>query len=162
MPVHHDNADIGDSTISSSWRRARRRRLRILLADGDLVHMELLSMMLEPDHAVIGALAEGAYVVEMIARAKPDIAIIDIGMPGFRGIAATWRLQQIAPETKLVVLTTDARFECIRGVLSAGAMAYLVKPVSVAELHKAIAFVAQGGKYLPASIAGGKPDILMQ
>lgn len=113
--------------------------LRILIAD-DSVHMrEALTHVIgaEPDMLVVAAGASADEAVELAAESLPDVAVLDIHMPGNGAIAAD-RIHRVAPDTSLVVLTGDADAlsepDCIR----LGLCDYLVKGVSNATIVAAI------------------------
>src|SRR5215470_12842957 len=96
---------------------------RVLLADDHVLMMEGLQSLLAGHVYLVGTATDGRELVEAAIRLKPDIVILDIGMPGLNGIEAARRLRKYVPHTKLIFLTmyADALFvtEAKRLVVSA-------------------------------------------
>jgi len=119
--------------------------MRVLIADDEDDVRELLSEMIrrEPDLELVAAAADAAEAVEAAERERPDVAIIDAHMPEGGGVRALKELAERVPETATVVLSAfDSQSKVVEH-LDAGALAYLVKPVSrkdlVATLERAVA-----------------------
>ena len=80
-------------------------RARLLLADDHALVLAAITHLLEPEFAVIGSVGDGLALVAEAQRRQPDLALIDIGMPGLSGIKATRQIRTLAPEIPLVFLT---------------------------------------------------------
>src|SRR6201995_329649 len=115
---------------------ASRRRV-VIAEDEALIRMDLAEMLVEEGYAVVGQAADGATAVELAERERPDLVILDGKMPVLDGIAAAERIARarIAP---VVILTAFSQRELVERARDAGAMAYLVKPFTKADLVPAI------------------------
>jgi DNA-binding NarL/FixJ family response regulator len=119
--------------------------IRVLVADDEVDVRELLVEMIrrEPDLELVAVAGTGAQAVEAAERERPDVAIIDAYMPEGGGVHALREIAQRVPETATIVLSAfDSQSKVVEH-LDAGAIAYLVKPVSrqdlVATLEQAVA-----------------------
>ena len=130
--------------------------IRIVLADDHKMILAALRSMLEKeiDIDVVGEAGDGAALLEVVARTTPDVAVVDIGMPGMNGVEATRRLLAGRPRLKVIALSAydDKRF--VLEMLNAGAKGYLVKASAGDELPRAIRAIAQGRTYLCPEVAG--------
>ena len=130
--------------------------IRIVLADDHKMILAALRSMLEKENdiAVVGEAGDGAALLEIVARTVPDIAVVDVGMPGMNGIEATRRLLAGRPRLKVIALSaySDRRF--VLEMLDAGAKGYLIKSSAGDELARAIRAIAQGRTYLCPEVAG--------
>lgn len=129
--------------------------IRILLADDHPVVRDGLAAMLatQPDFAVAGEAGTGAEAVELAARLRPDVVLMDLEMPVLDGIEAIRRLRAAVPAVQVVVLTAFDTDERIVGALQAGAQGYLLKGAPRAEIFAAIRTVAVGGALIPPVVA---------
>jgi DNA-binding NarL/FixJ family response regulator len=119
--------------------------MRVLIADDEDDVRDLLAEMIrrEPDLELVAAVADAAAAIEAAERERPDVAIIDAHMPEGGGVRALQELAERVPETATIVLSAfDSQSKVVEH-LDAGALAYLVKPVSrkdlVATLERAVA-----------------------
>ena len=130
--------------------------IRIVLADDHKMILAALRSLLEKeiDIAVVGEAGDGAALLELVERTAPDIAVVDVGMPGMNGIEATRRLCAAQPDLKVIALSaySDKRF--VLEMLDAGAKGYLIKASAGDELPRAIRAIAQGQTYLCPEVAG--------
>ncbi|MCW2946333.1 MAG: response regulator receiver protein, partial [Actinoallomurus sp.] len=103
--------------------------IRILLAeDQGLVRDALARLLeLEPDLHVVAQVSAGDQVVPAALEAKPDVALLDIEMPGLDGLSATAALRRAAPDCRVLILTTFGRPGYLRRAMDAGASGFLVK-----------------------------------
>jgi DNA-binding NarL/FixJ family response regulator len=118
----------------------------VLLADDQPLLRRGFRMILEaePDLTVVGEAGNGEEAVELARRHRPDVALMDIRMPGTDGIEATQRITAAGPLPKVLVLTTFDLDEYAFGALRAGASGFLLKDVRPGELVAAIRTVATG------------------
>jgi len=134
--------------------------IRVVLADDHRMILAALRSMLEKetDIAVVGEAGDGAALLDVVARTMPDVAVVDIAMPGMNGIEATRRLLAGHPRLKVIALSaySDRRF--VLEMLNAGAKGYLVKASAGDELARAIRAIAQGQTYLCPEVAGSIVD----
>src|SRR6185436_18555032 len=129
--------------------------IRILLADDHPVVRDGLAAMLstQPDFAVAGEAGTGAEAVDLAARLRPDVVLMDLEMPGLDGIEAIRRLRAADPAVQVVVLTAFDTDERILGAIQAGAQGYLLKGAPRAEIFAAIRTVSAGRALLPPVVA---------
>ena len=127
----------------------------ILIADDHKILREGLRSLLEKQSgfAVIAEAEDGLAAFEGVRKHKPNIAILDIGMPGLNGIEVTRKIRSEMAETKVIALSMHADRRFVMGVLEAGANGYLLKDSAFAELVTAVTAVARGKTYLSPSIA---------
>src|SRR5271170_168617 len=115
-------------------------KLRILIADDHEVIRRGLSTLLQAHEGweVCGEARDGRETVEMARQLKPDVVILDIGMPNLNGLAATRQLAQQNPQQKIIVLTITDSDEVIREALNAGARGFVLKSDAARDLVSAV------------------------
>jgi DNA-binding NarL/FixJ family response regulator len=96
------------------------------------------ALALAPEHKVVWMARDGREAVELCARSRPDLVLMDLVMPVMDGVEATRRIRAEHPETEVVVLTTHADEASILDALSAGARGYLTKDAGIAEIARAV------------------------
>jgi two-component system response regulator DesR len=129
--------------------------IRLLLAeDQGMIRGALAALLeLEEGFEVVAQVARGDEVVEAARAARPDVALLDIEMPGLDGISATAALRAEVPTCRVVILTTFGRPGYLRRAMAAGASGFLVKDGSVDELAAAVRQVAAGGRSVDPELA---------
>ena len=129
--------------------------IRLLLADDQaLVRGALAALLnLEPDLEVVAEVDRGDRVVDAARDARPDVAVLDIEMPGLDGIAATAALRESMPGCRVLVVTTFGRPGYLRRAMEAGASGFLVKDAPASQLADAIRRVAQGLRVVDPALA---------
>jgi two-component system response regulator DesR len=129
--------------------------IRLLLADDQaLVRGALAALLnLEPDLEVVVEVDRGDLVVAAARDARPDVAVLDIEMPGLDGIAATAALRESMPGCRVLVVTTFGRPGYLRRAMEAGASGFLVKDAPASQLADAIRRVAQGLRVVDPALA---------
>jgi DNA-binding NarL/FixJ family response regulator len=105
-----------------------------------------------PGIVVAGEAADGDAAVQVVAAARPRVVLMDLNMPGCDGVTATRRITAEYPGTRVVVLTTYADDASIIGALQAGALGYLTKDASRAEIGRAIQAAAAGQAVLDPGV----------
>jgi len=115
-------------------------KLRILIADDHEVVRRGLAALLQTHEGweVCGEAKDGREAVEMAGRLKPDVVILDIGMPVLNGLAATRQLAQQNPHQKMIVLTITDSDQVIREALDAGARGFVLKSDAARDLVSAV------------------------
>jgi DNA-binding NarL/FixJ family response regulator len=128
--------------------------LRVVLADDQAVVRDGLALLLGAagDLEVVGAAADGTAAVELVVAERPDVALVDLRMPGLDGAAVTAALRRDAPEVRVLVLTTYADDDAVLPALRAGAAGYLTKDTTGEALVAAVRTVAAGGSVLDAGV----------
>ena len=129
-------------------------RISVLIADDHRLFREALRVVLERECEVVGEAASGEEAVALAARTRPNIVLLDVGMPGVGGLNAAHRLAKEAPASKVVILSQHEDEEyVIEAMVEAGAAGYLVKTDAAAELLSALRAVAAGRSYLSSAVA---------
>ncbi len=119
-----------------------------------MVRGALVSLMgLEPDIEVVAQVERGDEVVAAAQAAAPDVAVLDIEMPGIDGIEATALLTAALPATRVLILTTFGRPGYLRRALEAGALGFMMKDAPSRELATAIRDVAAGRRRIDPALA---------
>ena len=128
--------------------------LRILLADDHKILREGIRRGLEgAGETVVGEASNGEEAVELARTTQPDVVLMDLSMPVVDGIAATKRITDEMPETKVVVLTMHDDASRTRAAIAAGAVGYLTKGTSFTEVLETIRAVANGETVLSPQLA---------
>ncbi|MET7329625.1 response regulator transcription factor [Nonomuraea sp. NPDC005650] len=129
--------------------------LRVVIADDeDLIRAGLRIIIdAEPDLTVVGEAADGAAVLPLVRRERPDVVLMDVRMPALDGIQATERLLALDEPPKVLVVTTFENDDYVYDALRAGASGFLLKRTRPDDLIKAVKLVAAGESLLfPAAI----------
>jgi two-component system response regulator DesR len=136
--------------------------IRILLADDQaLVRSALAALLdLEDDFTVVAEVGRGDEVVEAARETAPDVALLDIEMPGLDGLAAAAALGKENPGCRVLILTTFGRPGYLRRAMESGALGFVVKDAPAEQLADAVRRVAAGGRVVDpalaaATLAGG-------
>jgi two-component system response regulator DesR len=129
--------------------------IRLLLADDQaLVRGALATLLgLEPDMEVVAEVGRGDEVVEAARRTSPDVALIDVEMPGLDGIAATAALHEALPTVRVLIVTTFGRPGYLRRALQAGASGFVVKDTPARQLAEAVRRVGAGLRVVDPALA---------
>jgi DNA-binding NarL/FixJ family response regulator len=132
------------------------KKIRILLADDHAVLRAGIRVLLEaqPDLEVIGEAGDGQAAVQRARELQPDVVVMDIGMPGLDGLAATRQILDSNPKTRILFLTQHENKEYVLPALKLGAAGYVLKRAEGDELLTAIRTVYAGGTFLDPAIAG--------
>jgi DNA-binding NarL/FixJ family response regulator len=120
--------------------------IRVLVADDQRVVREGLEMLLRllPGIDVVGSAADGEEAVAFAGRLRPDVVLMDLGMPHCDGVEATRRLRERQPGTHVLVLTTYADDRSVVAALRAGARGFLTKDAGADQIEQALRAVMRG------------------
>jgi DNA-binding NarL/FixJ family response regulator len=131
------------------------KKLRILIADDHGLVRRGAGAVLRSRRGwrVVGEAANGREAVEKAIKLKPDVAILDIGMPELDGFEATHQILEAIPNTKILVLTMHESDQMVRRALDAGALGYLLKSDLTECLAKAVKAVADGKRFLTPKVS---------
>jgi DNA-binding NarL/FixJ family response regulator len=140
------------------------KRIRILLADDHAVLRAGLRALLtaQGDLEVVGEASDGAEAIHLTQTLRPDVVVMDIGMPGVSGIDATARIKRDSPAIKVLILSMHDDRGYLRQVLRAGASGYVLKKAADTELLAAIRAAARGEVFLDPTLAKALVDEVME
>ena len=129
--------------------------MRVLLADDHHLVRAGLRALLEnqPGVEVVGEAGDGREALDMIERHRPDVALLDITMPGMNGLEVASRVDKASPRTRVVVLSMHAGEAYVAQALRVGVVGYLLKDAAAAELGLALDAVRRGEVYLSPAIS---------
>ena len=129
--------------------------IRLLLADDQALVRGALSALLglEPDLQVVAEVGSGDAVVAAVLEHLPDVALLDVEMPGMDGIAATAAVRSARPETRVLIVTTFGRPGYLRRALQAGASGFVVKDTPAPQLADAVRRVHAGLRVVDPDLA---------
>ncbi|MGD8966699.1 MAG: response regulator transcription factor [Anaerolineae bacterium] len=136
--------------------------IAVFLADDHAIVREGLEHILnaQPDIEVVGQAEEGQGAVDGVARLAPDVAVLDIRMPGLGGLVAARRIRQTWPDIQVVILSMHATKEHISQAMRAGARGYVLKECAGAELVEAVRAVHAGHSYTSQKVSDRIVDSL--
>jgi DNA-binding NarL/FixJ family response regulator len=129
--------------------------IKLLIVDDHLVVREGLKGMLasQPDFSVVGEAGDGVAAARLAQELAPDVALMDLRMPGGDGVSAIQAIRANAPSTHVLVLTTYDSDADIVPAIEAGATGYLLKDTPREELFRAIRAAARGEAVLAPAVA---------
>jgi DNA-binding NarL/FixJ family response regulator len=130
--------------------------IRVLLADDHTIVRQGLKLILSgsPDFQIAGEAATGLEAVELAQKLKPDVVLLDVGMPELNGVEATRRMVAANPRIRVLVLSMHKEAVYVREILKAGARGYILKDAIDTELLNAIRSVAHGDGYISPAVSG--------
>ena len=130
--------------------------LRVFLADDHPIVLAGIRALVSADDAleVVGEAADGRTALRLATELKPDIAILDISMPGLNGVKVAELLRIACPNCKILALTVHEDRGYLRQLLELGIAGYMLKRSAAEELIRAIRAMAKGGLYLDPAVAG--------
>jgi len=129
--------------------------INIVLADDHVLVRNGIKAMLESDAniQVVGEAGSGAEALEVARQLHPDILVLDIRMPGMTGLEAAGRLEDVAPDTKAVILSMHDSEDYVLQALDAGAYGYLLKDTDKNEFIRALKQIKAGNKYFSGAVS---------
>lgn len=129
--------------------------IQVLIVDDHSVVRQGLKMFLatDADLEIVGEARDGEEAIQLVARLKPQVVLMDLLMPGMDGIQATELIRRQYPETEVVALTSVLEDKSILSAIRAGAIGYLLKDTEANELRLAIKAAAAGQVHLSAQAA---------
>jgi DNA-binding NarL/FixJ family response regulator len=135
----------------------------LIVDDDDLMRAGLVELLaVDQEIEVVGQASTGREAVEQARRLAPDVVLMDVRMPDVDGISATRELSRVAPEAKILILTTFEQDDYVFGALRAGASGFLIKRTRPEELIAAVHSIAAGDSLLSPSVTGRVIDRMAQ
>lgn len=135
----------------------------VIVEDYKLTRMGLTSILkTDRQIEVVGEAEDGEKGVELVKRLRPDVVLMDLGLPGINGIEATHQIKAFDDSVKVIVYTSHEREEEVIAALGAGANAYCLKDSAPTKLIDTIKVVAEGAALLDPAIAGIALKIFQQ
>jgi DNA-binding NarL/FixJ family response regulator len=128
-------------------------RPRILLADDHTLIVEAFKKLLEPEFEIVGTVPDGRKLLQVAPALRPDVVLLDLGMPMLNGFDAGRQLKKLLPNVKLIVLTVNEDYDLAVEALGEWASGYLLKNSASSELVKAIWEVLRGKQYVTPQFA---------
>jgi DNA-binding NarL/FixJ family response regulator len=121
---------------------------RLLLADDHAIFSDALRVFLGRDFDIVGVVSDGRALVDQAIKLKPDIIVVDVGMPLLNGLDAARRIKELAPKIKFIFLTMQDDPNLAAAALELGPVAFVLKHSAGPELLEAINQVIRGHSYL--------------
>lgn len=136
-------------------------RIRVLLAEDFKPQRSLTNQLLSknPDLAVICEAVDGLEAVAQAQLLKPDVILMDIGLPKLNGLAATRQIRKLVPSAKIVFLTQETDADVVKEALKMGARGYVLKQCAETGLLAAIAEVLAGKCFVSQGLGGDGLDL---
>lgn len=127
-----------------------RKPLRILLADDHPVVLAGMKSLVteEGDMEIVGEATDGIMCVDLASRLSPDVAVIDISMPGLAGKSLATRMKEVCPQCRLLTLTVHEDHGYLKQMLEAGVSGYLLKRSAASNLITALRIISAGGLFI--------------
>jgi DNA-binding NarL/FixJ family response regulator len=135
---------------------------RVMLADDHTMLVEAFCKMLSPKCEIVGTVSNGHALLEAAPRLKPDVIVLDIGMPLLNGLEAARQLKSKMPAVKLVFLTMNEDSDVAVHAMELGASGYLLKSSAASEMFQAIQAVLKGKSYITPRIARGMQEAFIR
>jgi DNA-binding NarL/FixJ family response regulator len=131
-------------------------RIRFAVADDHAMVREGFQKLLgmQPDFEEVGEACDGPSAVQQAVAQRPDVLVLDFGLPGFNGAEAAERLREQAPEVKVLIVSAHDDRAYLKQSLQAGARGFVLKTAAAQALIQAARVVADGGVYLDPALAG--------
>ncbi len=133
-----------------------KHRTKVLIVDDHPLIRGGLRQVIGEDgrFELIGETGDGELALKLIQEKKPDVAVLDVNLPGVGGLEIAQQLQAMKSPTRVIMLTMHKEEELCNRALDHGAMGFVLKENAVEEIVKAIAAVAEGEHYLSSAISG--------
>jgi DNA-binding NarL/FixJ family response regulator len=134
---------------------AENPRIRCIVADDHPAILEAVALYFETqdDLELIGRARDGEQALRLIMQSPPDVALLDVRMPGLGGVEITRRLRATGVSTHVILYTGDADRDLLLEALEAGARGFLLKEAPLEDLIRAVRVVAEGGTYVDPALA---------
>lgn len=126
----------------------------VIVEDYKLTRVGLKSTLNEYSHInVVGEAEDAVEGIKVIQQLKPDVVLMDLGLPGMNGLEATIKIKEVSPSTKIIILTSHERNEEVIAALGSGANAYCLKDITPETLSSVIKNVAEGACWVDPAVS---------
>ena len=134
--------------------------VRVLVVDDYAPWIQFVStaLAMKPHITIVGEARDGLTAIQKVAELKPDVVVLDIGLPDINGIQVARRIMELAPTTHILFLTEHTEQEIVRNALLTGAQGYIIKSFAARELLPALDALLLGCYFVSAAAAAPKLD----
>jgi DNA-binding NarL/FixJ family response regulator len=136
------------------------KRPRILIADAYALVAELCGTLLETEFDVVGIVTDGRALIQGAVKLRPDVILVDIGMPILNGLDAGRQVKALQPAVRLVFLSMNTEITLAAKAFELGASGYLLKTCTAGEMVSAVRQVLSGHSYLSRDVSQHEIDCL--
>jgi DNA-binding NarL/FixJ family response regulator len=154
---------IGGDPRGNKWVDKKREGdvlppIRVLVVEDhkDWRNLVRLLFQMRPEWQVICEVSDGVEAVQMAGELRPDLILLDIGLPTLNGIEAARQIRQLSPNSKIVFLTMDDSLDVVQVALGTGALGYVYKADAGSELLPAVEAILRGERFVSSGIEGDK------
>jgi DNA-binding NarL/FixJ family response regulator len=128
--------------------------VRVLVVEDDDAWREFVwsAVQQRPNVRVVAKVADGAQALSAVERLRPDLVMLDIGLPGLNGIEVARRIPQLCSDSRILFVSQEASEDVVAEALSTGALGYLLKADAGSELQAALNSVLLGKKFMSRTI----------
>jgi DNA-binding NarL/FixJ family response regulator len=162
--VIYAECEVIDGYPRGNMRVSRKREgsvlspIRVLVVEDlrDWRNLVRLVFQIRPEWQVICEVSDGLEAVKKAGELKPDLILLDIGLPKLNGIEAARRIRQLSPSSKIVFLSMDNSLDIVQAALGTGALGYVYKAHAGSELLPAVEAVLRGERFISSGIEGNK------
>jgi DNA-binding NarL/FixJ family response regulator len=140
------NTELNSESKHPSPGLSRPAAVRVLVVEDFAAFRQFICLTLgnSPDFRVIGEASDGLEALQMAVELRPDLILLDIGLPSLNGIEVARQMRSLVPESKIIFLTIESSAEMVQEALSVGARGYVVKTMAESELLTAMEAVLLG------------------
>ena len=107
-----------------------------------------------PELQIVGEVSDGLEAVHKAEELRPDLIVLDVGLPTLNGIEAARQIRKVAPEHKILFVSQESSADLVREALALGALGYVVKAHAGSELLPAVEAVLQGRQFVSSGLLG--------
>jgi DNA-binding NarL/FixJ family response regulator len=140
--------------LAAGNQNVRMTPIRVLVVEDFLPFRRFICSTLEkqPNLQIICEASDGQEAVHKAEELKPDLILLDIGLPTLNGMEAARRILRLAPESKIIFLTRESSAEVVQGALAIGALGYIVKSTANGNLLAAVDAVLEGKQFVSTGL----------
>lgn len=137
-------------------------RSKVVLVDDHRILIDAIAKLIETEFEVVATFEDGRTLLDKVVSLKPDVVILDVGMPSINGLTVGAKLKELLPKTKLIFLTMHQSKEAAAQAFKMGASGYILKNAAGKELLKALREVVRGGYYASPELIDGMVGSFVQ